>query len=182
MAAPAGHVKQLRANLTRILILCAFLILLYLNSFINTNVHIQCDDLVRIHVGDQRQGRISRTITGTVLSFVMEEETSLLSVFDEKSVSTDYYEWFPDNATIFLHPVLKRGLYSFRIHYPAINMMEEYYLSGPWRRREENPRSLYDWIFILVGFLILIGIVTLFVIFISYILIVFGVACLTKYE
>jgi hypothetical protein len=175
MAAPV-YVKQLRANLTRILILCAFLALVYLDSFINASVHIQCDDLVRI--GDERQGQISRTITGTVLSFVMEEETSLSTVFDDKSVSTDYYEWFPDEATIFLHPVLKHGLYSFRIHYPTINMTEEYYLSGPWQRREEKPRSFKEWIVILLGFLIIIG----FVIFIAYILLVFGVVFLTKYE
>lgn len=180
MAAPGVYVKQLRANLTRMLILSAFLILFYLYSFINASVYRQCDDLVQI--GDQRQGQISRMIAGTLLSYVSEQETTLLSVWKEVNVSIDDYEWFPDNATIFLRPTLKHSLYSFRIHYPLINMTEEYYLSGPRKRREEKPLSIQRWITLILAMVILFAVFLLIVVICIYVLLVFGVAFLTKYE
>lgn len=180
MAAPGVYVKQLRANVRRMLILSAFLILFYLYSFINASVYRQCDDLVQI--GDQRQGQISRMIAGTLLSYVSEQETTLLSVWKEVNVSIDDYEWFPDNATIFLGPTLKHSLYSFRIHYPLINMTEEYYLSGPWQRREEKSRSIQDWITMMLGIVLLFVVILSVVVFIIYVLLVFCVIFLTKYE
>jgi hypothetical protein len=179
MASPV-HVKQLRANVRRILILCSFLILFYLDSFINASVHIHCDDLVQI--GDQRQGQISRKIAGTLLSYVSEQETTLLSVWKEINVSIEDYEWFADNATIFLRPTLKHSLYSFRIHYPLINMTEEYYLSGPWQRREEKSRSIQDWITMMLVAVLLFVMILSIVVFIIYTLLLIGVVFLTKYE